>query len=620
MKRSAYNQVRGGGSLSRKSSHRKSMIIAIMGIALILQSIALYKSTDSQGAPNSNRKREVIALHIQNDSGEYELSSGNAFPTTGYVLNTEKTSCVNGGTITQNPTTKTLSLSVANTDSCNVYFDKEKVSAEPTLQALKLTSSGTVDNFDRIAPYPSKYAIKPNETVRNYTPTTTKYYTYSSSYTFDEATGAFVLDDPKVCRYSSCYSTLKGKYVRSYTGSTSSTVETDSLTGLYKIESSTTSSKMYYTYISREITGYEYLDKIFEMEDDYGTSYYFRGQGNNNYVKFGKWNESASNTYIGYNNSDGTGGFHEYATAQECSSASSYNKLCTAFSRAGKDMWWRIVRVNGDGSLRMIYDGTQAYTIEDTTADRFIRNNVIFNPSTAIKSDTKYVGYMFSPADASDGTIVASTSKEEAQTNSESSVMKKLLDSWYKENIVDTGYSSYVSDEIFCNDRSIPGKDVTGDSNDTGLGYGGNRTHFGAYVRMKSSLNKVGLEPSFKCPQKNDAFTVDDTSKGNGALTYPVGLITADEIIAAGAGNDEEFGVKGYYLRKNNSYWTMTPKSSTGTSAWLYYVFSGGPLYDAIVANNHAVAPVINLSAEYVKTFIGDGSDTNPFRAPDVGV
>ena len=61
---------------------------------------------------------------------------------------------------------------------------------------------------------------------------------------------------------------------------------------------------------------------------------------------------------------------------------------------------------------------------------------------------------------------------------------------------------------------------------DTGLGYGTQYTAYGAHVRM---MGYTGTTPTFKCPQKNDAFTVNDTSKGNGALTYSIGLITADE-------------------------------------------------------------------------------------------
>ena len=210
---------------------------------------------------------------------------------------------------------------------------------------------------------------------------------------------------------------------------------------------------------------------IFEMEDDYGTSYYYRGAVTNNYVKFA--------------------GFY-----------------------------WRIIRVNGDGSLRIMYDGTQAYTNGTNDADSFINTNIQYNTNS---NDNKYVGWMYGPAGAD-----SSTSKEEAQTNTVDSTIKEVVDAWYKTNIVDAGYESAVSDTIFCNDRSTPGISTTGWSDDTGLGYGQQLTAYGATARTRV-WNGVASAPTFKCPQKNDAFTVNDTSKGNGALTYPVGLITADE-------------------------------------------------------------------------------------------
>jgi len=212
---------------------------------------------------------------------------------------------------------------------------------------------------------------------------------------------------------------------------------------------------------------------IYEMEDDYGISYYYRGAVENNYVKFA--------------------GFY-----------------------------WRIIRVNGDGSLRIIYDGTQVYANGTNNAKRFINTGIRYNPNY---NDNKYVGWMYGPAGETE-----STSKEEAQTNAIDSIIKEVVDEWYKTNIEEAGYGYAVSDTLFCNDRSTPGKDLTGWNYDTGLGYGTNVTAYGATARTgvwNSSTTQSA--PTFKCPQKNDAFTVNDMSKGNGALTYPVGLITAQQ-------------------------------------------------------------------------------------------
>ncbi len=297
---------------------------------------------------------------------------------------------------------------------------------------------------------------------------------------------------------------------------------------------------------------------VFEMEDDYGMSYYYRGAVENNYIKFA--------------------GFY-----------------------------WRIIRVNGDGSLRIIYDGTQAHVNGAKSADRFINTSTKYNTNS---NDNKYVGWMYGPT----GTT-ASTSKAQAQTNTADSTIKGVVDAWYKTNIADKGYGSAVSDTLFCNDRSIPGKTETGWSSDTGLGYGTNYTAYGAYARMRVGFNGyTGATPTFKCPQKNDAFTVNDTSKGNGALTYPVGLITADEIVAAGSGRYGASNTKYFLCNPSAWYWSLSPGQKNSHHC-VFSMSNNGILFLSIGVQDGAVTPVINLSAEYVKTLRGTGTMVDPYQA-----
>ena len=152
---------------------------------------------------------------------------------------------------------------------------------------------------------------------------------------------------------------------------------------------------------------------VYALEDDYGTSYYYRGAVTNNYVKFA--------------------GFY-----------------------------WRIIRVNGDGSLRIIYDGTQGYANGVSNTGRLAYTYKAFN---AQYNDAKYVGWMYGGAQGT-----ASTSKAQAQTNTTSSDLKTLVDSWYKTNIVDKNLGDKVADVVFCNDRTTPGSAETGYLSDTGLG------------------------------------------------------------------------------------------------------------------------------------------------------
>jgi len=296
---------------------------------------------------------------------------------------------------------------------------------------------------------------------------------------------------------------------------------------------------------------------VFALEDDYGMSYYYRGAVTNNYVKFA--------------------GFY-----------------------------WRIIRINGDGSLRIIYDGTQGYANGTSDTGRLAYTGKAFN---AQYSDAKYVGWMFGGAQGA-----ASTSKAQAQTNETNSDMKTLVDSWYKTNIVDKNLGDKVADVVFCNDRTTPGKDATGNTSDTGLGYGKNYTAYGATARTNVwNTDASKVQPRFTCPQKNDAFTVSDETNGNGDLTYPVGLITADEIVAAGSGK-YNVSNSSYYLYKGAYYWSLSPSSMYSSLAYVLMVSGGGRLsYYYVGDSSVAVAPVINLKAEYVNTLRGTGTISDPY-------
>ncbi len=271
--------------------------------------------------------------------------------------------------------------------------------------------------------------------------------------------------------------------------------------------------------------------------DDYGTSYYYRGNVTNNYVKFGT-NES------------------------------------------GQDMYWRILRINGDGSIRIIYDGTSAYENGEVASDDNYRSigssayNLSFN-------DNAYVGYMY-------GTVKASAYKE-THANVNNSTMKTYLDNWYKTNIEDKGLSSYVSDTLFCNDRSV--------SNGTGIGT--NATYYRGY----NSSNGMQLT----CVNQNDRFTVNDESIGNGDLMYPIGLISRDEVYLVGGYDSNS------YLYTGGSYWTMSPSTFNYSVAYVHSVIPNGSANNYYgVYNAGEVRPIINLKADSLKS--GDGTMTSPYR------
>jgi len=334
---------------------------------------------------------------------------------------------------------------------------------------------------------------------------------------------------------------------------------------------------------------------LYSMADDYTAttgkqSYYFRGAVPDNYVKFG--------------------GFY-----------------------------WRIIRINGDGSLRMIYDGRQAY--DNGTANNF--RNAVSEVRWAVGGqklydDAKYVGYMYGPANSSASSTTHSTSRVEAQTNTVNSNAKDQVETWYKNNMLTNAANSnkdltpYLADAIFCNDRSIsptPQAWWTSENNDaTNRGFNQYVTAYGAWGRTWDKAgNTWGTPtPTFVCPTNttvsanNDKFTVDTASGGNGKLTYPVGLITADEIVAAGSGKAFTTN-KNYYLYKSSSYfsWSLSPSRFYSGIAYVFGVGINGQLGNYYVYNpSGAVAPVINLKAEYAGQLEGSGTKSAPYTVPNV--
>ena len=107
--------------------------------------------------------------------------------------------------------------------------------------------------------------------------------------------------------------------------------------------------------------------------------------------------------------------------------------------------------------------------------------------------------------------------------------------------------------------------------------------------------------------------------KGNGALTYPVGLITADEIVAAGSGKYGTTNSSYYLYRPSNWWWSLSPTNFNGSNAYAFLVFTSGYLISTYVYNAEgAVVPVLNLSVEYTSSLVGDGTMGNPYRASGV--
>ena len=126
------------------------------------------------------------------------------------------------------------------------------------------------------------------------------------------------------------------------------------------------------------------------------------------------------------------------------------------------------------------------------------------------------------------------------------------------------------------------------------------------------AVKNIGYVPNIACVNESDRFTVSNTN-GNGALTYPVGLLTADEIIMAGAtGNTNEVN-RAYYLYTGNDYWTMSPKYFSYYDSITFCMSSYGVPGGSLVNTSYGVRPVVSLKLGTEFETGGDGTPTNPY-------
>ena len=321
--------------------------------------------------------------------------------------------------------------------------------------------------------------------------------------------------------------------------------------------------------------------------------YYFAGQDTestpiNNWVKFGKY-KSDFIKYRGFKDATTTTAFIEYSTMEECTSAPVYNKNCAEYkyASAGDDIYWRIIRTNADGSVRLLYHGTS------TTATEAYIGTSEFNTKF---SNSMYVGYMY-------GT---SGSQESNRTNTNNSTIKTAIDNWYASNM--TSYTKYLSTTaVYCNDREVGSGTYSATVSEF---------YYAAHTRLNS--NKT---PTYDCTNDNDKFTAD-ASTGNGKLTYPIALMTADEIAYAG-GVKETNAPMWYYTNSSfesstgiKEWWSLSPGSWLGGGAYSWTVFGSaapGVLNYGNVRNSLGVRPAVSLNS-CIKYSTGNGTSETPYE------
>ena len=247
--------------------------------------------------------------------------------------------------------------------------------------------------------------------------------------------------------------------------------------------------------------------------------------------------------------------------------------------------YWRIIRTNSEGSVRLLYHGTSP-----EATDAYIGTSA-FNDSN---NNPMYVGYKYGTS----GSLVNN------RTNNNNSKIKTTIDNWYKDNL-NTNYGKYLSTTaVYCNDRSNPAG---------GYNTGSTIFNYGAYTRLVT--NKT---PTYDCTNTSDAFSVSNSSA---KLTYPIGLMTADEILFAGGLISTKAPAYYYKNSAGNSstgsqWWhTMSPYYWSGLFSYVFFVCGSenpGILGGAGVDASLGVRPAISLKS-CIKYGTGDGSANAPY-------
>ena len=283
---------------------------------------------------------------------------------------------------------------------------------------------------------------------------------------------------------------------------------------------------------------------LIKMTDDIGESYIFRGDINYNYVRF-----------AGY--------------------------------------YWRIIRINGNGTIRMIYDGTSAHANGESSTDRQIGTSA-FNNNENVYIYNAGIGFMYGTPNSNSYVL--------EHTNTNSSTIKLYLEDWYTNTLSkQSGFdNAKVANMYFCNDRSI----YSGD------GYNNIQTNYDSIQRIT-----IDFLPNLLCSNiNNDLFTSNNMNIGNKKLLdKKIGLITADEV--AYAGGVYNTSNESYYLVNGQEYWTANPShyhTSKNTGFGLAILANGNINYYAMrVYYEKGVRPVINLTSTAITG--GKGTMTEPF-------
>ena len=519
---------------------------------------------------------------------------------------------------------------ITNLNDCLLVM--ENYAETPEVAKTYIESKGEV-NTSQIAP-----TITFQETTTEVSNTTngvistTAHFTLGKGYTFDASRGMFSLTD-----YSN--TALTDDHLNYYTCGSTTTIFRECTT-MYQIKAyEKVQSGSITIYKITQATRYDYkvltsLDSeigLYATTDNEGTSYFYRGAVENNYLSFAGYiwrivringNGSIRLIYSG-TSTNSTGNATSIGTSQFNTRYFDPTYLGYKYHE-NFNLKEDTTQVNYNNIGSNIYYYSDTYTFDETTRKFTLGTNKISGtwestnqeaianyPYTCFGTNEngtcnfilKLVGYNNLSSAKVNYITYSSIDYPSLLNNTNDSTIKGKIDSWYVANIQNkqdsdgTSYASYLSDEVFCNDRTFT----------SGDGFSISKiTNFSSWYRVANQK-----QPSLSCTQQADKFTVS-TEKGNGALTYPIGLITIDE--ASFAGSLYLSPNPKYYLYTGQTYWTMSPAYFDSPLAYarIWYIHATGYTHGHWANASYGIRPVINLSSD-IEISEGDGTKNNPY-------
>ena len=317
---------------------------------------------------------------------------------------------------------------------------------------------------------------------------------------------------------------------------------------------------------------------MYSYTEGTGKTYYYRGAVDNNWVKYGKFKENqiiyrgfrddTTNTDLWFDGEQVN--YIDYPTLAECQTGvnydSTYNYKCkeVIYAHKGDDMYWRIIRVDKDNKIKMIYAGSKAPSENTKVAITGANTNMGFTAYNNEYNHAEYVGFQYTVG-----------SQRGTTTNS---TIKTYLDNWYtkyfNENI---GTSRFIK-TTFCNDRNTSSTWAST----------GSRVDYAPYTRLSADTPT----PTFEC---NTADVV----------TNNFGLITADEVVLAGGKYNTDNSA--FYLNNNMAYWAGSPGRFDDSDSFVFVLSPIGGLYVGYVDyRGGAARGVVSLSSE--SKLLGSGT------------